>query len=104
MKKIITLLLILISFQSWSQTKDSIITQTISEIQIIGIRPDKLEPITLTTIQSDSIRSIQSGDPFFILNRYSPSIFSQSDNRLSNGYCYINLRGLDQTRINFTLN
>jgi iron complex outermembrane receptor protein len=43
-------------------------------------------------------------NPFFVFSKISPSIYSQSDNGQGNGYAYMRLRGLDQTRINYNLN
>lgn len=77
----------------------------LNSVSCIGIRYDKREPVTLTKINCDSISFLnQQNDPFFILDKVSPSVYSQSDNGQSNGYSYIRMRGLDQTRINFNLN
>jgi iron complex outermembrane receptor protein len=103
MKKLLLILLTLQSFLSYSQ--DSIKVNLLESVQIIGIKPIKKEPVTLTTIGIDSIRhTFQGNDPFFVMNRWSPSILSQSDGGLPIGYSYLRMRGLDQTRINFTLN
>lgn len=104
MKKfIIIILLSILSLNLFSQ--DSLREVNLSEVQVVGIKPTKLEPITISTLIIDSITNFYKGDdPFFIINRYTPNVFSQSDNGSNYGYSYIRLRGLDQTRINFTLN
>ena len=100
-KKIITSVFLFLSVLTYGQIKD----QELGTIQVIGIRSDNKEPSTQTSIDCDSITFIsQSKDPFFVLDKVSPSIYSQSDNGQGNGYCYMRMRGLDQTRINYNLN
>lgn len=101
MKKLI--LLLLISFPFLGKSQDTIKINTLDSVQVIGIKPLRKEPITLSSIKLDTI-SVNGQDPFFILNRNVPNILSQSDAGLPVGYSYIRMRGLDQTRINFTLN
>ena len=77
----------------------------LSEVQIIGTKSTYLDPVSLTSVRTDSIESLYQGqDPFYTFSKISPNIYSQSDNGSGNGYSYIRMRGLDQTRINFTLN
>lgn len=104
MRKILLILaLSLFTFSGISQ--DTTKTHTISEVQVVGIKTEKYEPITISSISMDSIKnSYQGNDPFFILSRNTPSVFTQSDNGLPYGYSYMRIRGIDQTRINFTLN
>jgi len=99
MKKILLLLLFLISNFVFSQ-------DTLESIQVVGIRDYKSCPVSLTTIEVDSVRGISnsSSDPFFTINRIVPNSFAQSDNGTQYGYSYLRIRGMDQTRINFTLN
>ena len=100
-KKIITSSLLFLSILTYGQIKE----QELGTIQVIGVRSDISEPSTLTKLECDSIIFIsQQKDPFFILEKTSPSIYSQSDNGQGNGYSYLRMRGLDQTRINFNLN
>lgn len=91
-----------ISLLANSQTLDSL--QTLKELQVVGVNPIHSEPVTLTVINCDSIKNLDQGHPFFIINRFTPNTLSQSDNGSSLGYSYMKIRGLDQTRINFTLN
>jgi iron complex outermembrane receptor protein len=96
----ILLLLFLISNFAFSQEMDLV------EFQVIGIRPTKSDPVTITTIESDSVRDVSNAgsDPFFTLSRKVPNMTVQSDNGSQYGYSYLRMRGMDQTRINFTLN
>ncbi len=65
----------------------------LKEFQVVGIRPIKSDPVSITTIETDSIRSLTNSgsDPFFILNRTVPNILSQSDNGSPYGYSYIRI-------------
>jgi len=107
LRNLLLLITILFFHNSYSQSDTiPIIDSTfqIENVQVIGIRPTKNEPITLTTLKVDSLNYVPASDPFFLINRYTPNILSQSDNGSTHGYSYIKIRGLDQTRINFTLN
>lgn len=99
MKKLLfSILLFFLSFLSFSQI-------SLNEVNISAIRYEKNYPITQTIIKTDSIEFLKTQkDPFFIIDKLSPSIYSQSDNGDGNGYSYTRLRGIDQTRINFNLN
>lgn len=105
MNKIVTLITTLfISLTIFAQI-DTTKVLNMNELQVIGIKTEIYEPVTLTTIKLDSIKNTYQGnDPFFTLNRYVPSVFTQSDGGLPYGYSYMRIRGIDQTRINFTLN
>lgn len=104
-KRIIPLLLLLITNSIFAIDNDSITTKKLESVNIIGIRTTQREPTTLTRIKIDSIRQVLTGeDPFFILNKLNPNTLSQSDCGLPVGYSYIRIRGLDQTKINFTIN
>jgi len=103
-KKILTFVLFALPFIGKSQ--DTVKQYNLTDVQVVGIRTDKREPITVTKINCDSISPFVSRqkDPFFVLEKMSPSIYAQSDNGQANGYSYMRMRGLDQTRINFNLN
>lgn len=100
-KIIFSLLLIFYNFISISQTD----TIKLKEITIYGIRTDVISPINETTINSDKISNSYIGEDIpVILNFKSPSITYYSDAGTQTGYMYYRLRGIDQTRINVTLN
>ena len=103
MKKIFAVLLLASSVSANAQsTKD---TLTLKEIQVIGVSATQKEPITQTKIDCYELSYLNNNnDPFFILGQATPSIYAQSDNGQENGYSYMRLRGLDQSRINFNLN
>lgn len=75
------------------------------EIFVESVRADKTAPITQTTIQrADIVQDNVGQDPVFTIARLTPSVLTHSDSgtRFAN-YSYIRLRGMDQTRINLTL-
>ncbi|WMN06260.1 TonB-dependent receptor [Marivirga arenosa] len=76
------------------------------EVVVSAIRADKLAPITQTTLNKKEINSVFNGqDGAFVLEQLSPSIQVNSDagTRFTN-YGSMRLRGIDQKRINITLN
>jgi|AntRauTorcE11898_2_1112593.scaffolds.fasta_scaffold00385_7 iron complex outermembrane receptor protein len=110
---------LLVSFVGYSQKKYEIkqldklllIELTPSTIQggeifVDDVRADQTDPVTQTTIKRAKIEKDNVGqDPVFTLARLTPSVLTHSDSgtRFAN-YSYIRLRGMDQTRINLTLN
>lgn len=103
MRNIFTLVFIVLSFSAIAQS-DSVKRDTLKEVQVIGIT-SKLQPISQTRINMKEYSFLlQQQDPFFVIDKATPSIYAQSDNGQQNGYCYMRMRGLDQTRINFNLN
>lgn len=108
MKHLLITFLTLISLMSFGQDTlrfDSLKVKQINEVQVVGIRSPLFEPVTSNTFKIDStLKTYQGQDPFFILNTNTPGVFTQSDNGFSYGYSYMRIRGIDQTRINFTLN
>lgn len=100
---ILTLLtLITISNQLKAQTSESDSIKQIEEV-IITYQADKLTPVTFQNIYSKEIKAKSTGqEPSFLLSQ-TPSITNYSDAGNSQGYSYFRLRGIDQTRINMTL-
>jgi iron complex outermembrane receptor protein len=85
-----------------AQTKDS--TVYVSEVTIVGVSANQNTPVTKTDLsRNELIRTYQGQDLPVILTN-TPSITFYSDGGNYNGYMYFRLRGVDQTRINMTLN
>lgn len=84
---------------AYSQQFDSI--QYLQSVEVIGIQP--VESVSQIKVQTDSVY-YSGNDPFVTIRNVSPSVQVQSDNGTNYGYSYIRIRGIDQTRINFTLN
>ena len=104
MKKLFLILIILVSNLSWAQThtKDTI---DINTIEVIGIKADNRTPITKTNLERkdiDLLSNYYEELPLF-LNK-TPNITSSTDGGHNLGYTYFRLRGIDQTRINMTMN
>ena len=75
---------------------------------IIGTAVYKAEektPATFQNIRPDQFEQLNTGqEPSYIISQLSPSVTVYSDAGNTQGYAYIRLRGIDQTRINMTLN
>ena len=70
---------------------------------IVTYQADKLTPITFQNLSSKELKTKSTGqEPSFLLTE-TPSITNYSDAGSSQGYSYFRLRGIDQTRINITL-
>ena len=100
-------LLLYISVLAISQTfaQDTIKKDSINRLKeiIINYQADKLTPITFQNISSKDIELKSIGqEPSFLFSQ-TPSITNYSDAGNSQGYSYFRLRGIDQTRINITL-
>ena len=68
-------------------------------------KADEKTPATFQNIRPDQFEQLNTGqEPSYILSQLSPSVTVYSDAGNTQGYSYIRLRGIDQTRINMTLN
>ncbi len=77
-----------------------------STIFVDDVRVDDSAPVSQSTIERARIEQDNIGqDPIYTLEKLTPSILTHSDagTRFAN-YGYMRLRGMDQTRINMTLN
>jgi len=100
-------ILFLFTFNSIRQilAQETFRPDTIKQLDevIITYQADKLTPITFQNIYSKEIKSKSVGqEPSFFLSE-TPSITNYSDAGNSQGYSYFRIRGIDQTRINMTL-
>lgn len=105
MKKYFTLalLVILTCGQLKSQEIVQFDTSTILKELVISYQADNLTPITFQNITARDLNVKSIGqEPSFLLSE-TPSITNYSDAGNSQGYSYFRLRGIDQTRINITL-
>jgi iron complex outermembrane receptor protein len=97
----------IISLTSYSQkdtsSHDTIKVIKLQECVISVYRANKNTPITFKDIDIKELNLKNVGqEPSFIFNQ-TPSINSYSDAGNEVGYSYFRLRGIDQTRINMTL-
>jgi iron complex outermembrane receptor protein len=78
-------------------------TDTLSTVTVTAVRGTETTPITQTTLTKPTIDNRNYGQDMTFLLTTTPSITATSDNGATNSYTYMRLRGLDQTRINMTL-
>lgn len=77
-------------------------TKSLNEV-IVSYQADRLTPMTFQNLNGHDLKLKSVGqEPSFILSE-TPSITNYSDAGNSQGYSYYRLRGIDQTRINMTL-
>lgn len=90
----------------WAQNQDSLKAAQLEEVSVSAIRAAKDAPVAQVTVGLKTIQENFNGqDGAFLLERLSPSLvtYSESGTNFSN-YGQMRLRGIDQTRINITLN
>lgn len=100
MKKLILLSTIIIFSKSFSQGKDSL--HTIQEV-VIQSEAGRLQAVNFQNINpAKSIRNVGQ-EPSVLLSESVPSVTAYSDTGGNNGYSYYRIRGIDQTRINVSI-
>ncbi len=78
--------------------------QRIERVLVSAIRAGESAPIAQTTIRQDVITQRHFGqDVPLLLQGVSPSLTAHTETGTPWGYSYLRLRGLDQTRINITI-
>ena len=100
------LVLIPIFSEAQNDTAGSIPAQTLEEVTINVVRAQEDAPVPQVNVNLKEIESVYQGqDGAFLLDVLSPSLVSttESGTGLSN-YGSFRLRGIDQTRVNITLN
>jgi iron complex outermembrane receptor protein len=104
MKKLIFLFLLATS-TVYSQDTLNIDSSTVQlgEVTIQGIRAGSKTPVTQKTINEDDIDIIYHTQELPLLLNTTPNVTSSTDGGHNMGYTYFRLRGIDQTRINMTL-
>lgn len=77
--------------------------RVLNEVVIQSVRADKLSPVSESTLHLKQLEVNYGGQelPAFIQKTPSTTWYSEGGNY--NGYTYMRLRGIDQTRINFTM-
>lgn len=105
--KNIWILLSLIFYTSFNiAAQESSDTIDIEDVIITATRALKSDAITQETIQRQKIDAISVGqDPVILIEELSPSIISYTDGGTPIGnYSQFRLRGMDQSRVNISLN
>lgn len=87
---------------TWATTLDNdTATHTLDEVSVVSFYRSNLR--TGTTLSRDNITIQNRGEePSYVMARM-PSVMAYSDAGNEYGYSYIRMRGIDQTRINITL-
>lgn len=100
MKKLILLAIISPISNAFSQEKDSI--RNIQEV-VIQSEAGRLQAVNFHNINpAKSIQNVGK-EPSFLLSESVPSVTAYSDTGGNNGYSYYRIRGIDQTRINVSM-
>ncbi|MBC7382178.1 MAG: TonB-dependent receptor [Bacteroidia bacterium] len=100
-----TTVLLLITISSVkAQTDTSKSKNELQESIILGIKATRRLPVTYTILNRKEIEDRYYGADLPSLINSSPGVNSYSDNGTGIGYSYFRLRGIDQTRINTTIN
>jgi iron complex outermembrane recepter protein len=98
--KFLTFLFIIISGIIYGQT-DTIDLKT---FEVIGIRAKENAPISKMTLKEKQIENHYYAQELPIFLNNTTNVTSSTDGGHNQGYVYFRLRGIDQTRINMTLN
>jgi len=88
---------------SFAQT-DSLNSKNMQEFVVKGIKANENLPVTQTTLDRKQIELKYYGADIPTLINTTPSINGYSDNGMGIGYSFFRLRGMDQTRVNTTIN
>ncbi len=102
-KTIILSNLLALSQISFAQI-DSLNSKNIQEFVVKGIKANVNLPITQITLERKQIEQKYYGADIPSLINTTPSINGYSDNGMGIGYSFFRLRGMDQTRVNTTVN
>lgn len=98
MKKLFLIISIILSCRVMAQDIDAL-NVNIEDVAIVSFYRNSVN----NNITKDYIETINNGqEPSFILSKL-PSIFAYSDTGNEYGYSYFRMRGMDQTRVNMTL-
>ena len=87
-----------------SYSQDTQKLTELSPILITAVRAESKIPVTQRTYGDTDIQNGYHGQEVPMLFGRLPSMYTNSDGGAYNGYSYFSLRGIDQTRINVTLN
>lgn len=86
--------------------QDSLKTVQLEEVAIAAVRASENVPVPKTNLTKKEIDEVYVGQhPIFLLEKLTPGLYSYSESGTSlANYGQIRLRGINQERINFTLN
>lgn len=89
-----------------AQADDTLRTVVREAVIVSSTRADAADPVTQVTIDSTALRRVMLGqDVQYVLEATAPSVIAYSESGTSfSNYGSFRMRGMDQTRINVTLN
>ncbi len=98
--------LFLPTVDSFAQTDTSVLYRNhqLEAVSIQVIRAERIWPVTETFLDTKQIEHNYTGQEMPVILARTPSVNWYSDGGNYTGYMYLRLRGIDQTRVNFTLN
>jgi iron complex outermembrane recepter protein len=73
------------------------------DVVVRAIRAEALTPVTKTDIRREDLERLDYGQEMPVLLKQTPSVTQYSETGLGAGYSYFYLRGIQQTRVNMTL-
>ena len=89
---------------TWAQTDTISNHKNLQDIVVSAIQAKQRTPITFSTLDKKRIQQLYYGADIPTLLQVTPSVNAYSDNGTGIGYSFFRLRGMDQTRINTTVN
>lgn len=99
-KKIFTVLISLFMTTIYSQND----TINLKDVSIYGVRSNKTSPISKSILDRKVLQKTSIGQEVSTILSQTPNVTFHSDNGTAFGYTYFRMRGLDQTKMNMTLN
>lgn len=99
---IIAAILTCIVASATSTAQGDTIAQSLDEVSVVGFYRTNLRNTGTTLSRNDITLQNKGQEPSFIIARM-PSVLAYSDTGNEYGYSYFRVRGIDQTRINITL-
>ena len=87
-----------------AQTLDSLVTDSLREVRINANYSAAAAQTSSTLLAQSRIQNLNTGQDLPYILQFAPSVTVTSDAGNSNGYTYLRLRGIDQTRLNISLN
>jgi iron complex outermembrane receptor protein len=113
-KNIFFIFFISIATISQGQEIDTVLEKIIlSDVNLLEMRASERTPMTVLDLSSNSspmeirgntLENLNNGLDIPYLIQWTPSITQSSDAGTGMGYTYLRMRGMDQTRINVTIN
>jgi len=98
------LLAALIATASVNAQTDTARQSQLDEFVLTGIRATSNTPVTQYNLSSKQIKEMYYGADLPVMLQQAPSIQSYSDNGTGIGYSFFRMRGMDQSRLNVTVN